>query len=350
MNYVIVVLLYGLTYIAGNRFSALAAFVVYIFGIVYFVILSNIFFILKKNSAFKALSAILLALSLYDLSTNHLTASYPIYLFLNAIVGCYTNYAKTIPFFLAFSASTVLLYYVTRKYEPEIERRVNVKKEKRFSSIAVKNTLSKAFVELRRSKILYVPLISIATYPLGLITKSILPNSIHYLSKMFPVFIIMFLSEVDYILRQEASLIWFYRITNSTRSLTLNLLAKGYITYFSLLIPLLFFLMPIGISALQIALAVSLIVLIVPINSIGAVMLCRKTKFRGVKTANLYSSPAVQNTIYLLYLIIEITAFTAFAVIALMLKNSIYIIALSVFVAIIFAKILDHISARVELG
>ncbi len=347
-NYVILAALYGLTYIAGNRFSALAAFGVYVLGIVYISALSNLILLLKRFKLVKILSATLLLLSIYDLAKNTVTASYPIYVLLNAIVGCYTNYARTFPFFIAFFVSIALLYYSTVKFEPEFEMKFAIKKEKRFTSLKVRNPISKTFVELYRMKIIYVLFLSAIAYPLGFILKSLIPNFMRVLLSFLPICVMAFSGLVEYVLRQEAEMIWLYKVTNSTRQMALNMITKGYVAYFTMLLPLILLTLPIKASYLALS-AASLVIVIVPIQSIGAVAVSKKVKFKSVRMSGMHSSYAIYSSVNMLYLILEVLLITTLVILALTIKNPVIIVVPSVIAAVIGTAILNVMLPKIEV-
>lgn len=339
---------YGLTFIAGSVFSALLAFFVLIIGFMYLSIITTSISLLKRFELFKALCLILTGLSALDFVRGTVTASAIIYVWIYAVTGCYVDLSRLIPFAFALTISIVVLSVILEYLTPEIEPIYALRKERDVESVVVDNVLVKTFVELKRMMFWAVPLLAIVTYPAGILLRSVIPKTF---AEMLPFYIMfILLNTVDRIVLQEAGLLWIYRTCNTVKEFAKNIISKAVVAYLCLLIPALAFVLPIKFDVVIVAELICVILLISSIQSIGAVLIASRSKFKVTKLLSTYSTQSVAMNIQFLYMVAEMSIISVILLVVSLFKFALLILSIvSIASVVVGLKIVEKVASRVEV-
>ena len=347
-NIAMIWIFYALTAIAGNAFSALLAFLVYVIGAIYLELLHTAIKLLKRFEWFKALCLVLAVLSVLDFAKGYVTVSLPVYIWIHAIVSCYTNFNGIAPFILALMILIAVLSVLSERLTPEIEPILVLRDEKTVKSVNISKTITKTFVELKRMRLWITPFFAILAYPVGLMLKSLIPKT---LTGALPFYIMfMLLGIVDHVVLQEASLIWFYRMCNAVKEFAKNVIFKAVAVYLCLLIPCLAFVLAIKPDLIVVAELIFLILLISAIQSVGATLTASKSRFKVTRLLGTYSTQSVAVHFQLLYMMAEMCIIAVILVIVTMFKFALVILAIASIVSLFVGlKVVEKVATNVEV-
>ena len=339
---------YCLTFVAGSVFSALLAFFVFIVGFAYLGLIMTLISLLKRFELFKALCLVLAGLSVLDFVRGTVTASTPIYVWIYAITGCYVNLYRLIPFVLSLVLSISVLMLISEYLTPEVEQVYALRREKEVENVKVDNSLLKTFVELKRMKFWIFPFLAIVTYPAGIVMKSVIPKT---LAEMLPFYVMfIMLSTVDHVILQEAGLLWIYRTCNAVKEFAKNVILKAVAVYFFLLVPALAFVLSIKFDLVVIVELVCIILLISSIQSVGAVLIASKSRFKTTRILGVYNTQSVAMNVQFLYMVAEMVVIGAILLIVALFKFALVVLTIvSVLSLIVGIKTVERIALNVEV-
>lgn len=328
---------YSLTYISGSLLSALLAYSLLLLGLAYLSAVSSALRLLGLKNALIALSL----LSILDILTGKITASFLFYVVVDAIYSCYTS-PNLLPFSVAFITSFTLLAVVSGKVQVDVEvlhqlLRSNVRSE------YVEGILTKSILELKRTKLIYTPILAVFTFSIGKLIASYLPNP-------FPSFVLIYVvlpiaSVMEYYAMQEAAVLWLYRVSNSVSEFARSIVLKTFLSGALTMFPILAFFAPLSVSLGVVILSVSFVAALSVVCSLVAVKLASEMRI-SVKFAGVPESRAVAESIGLFYFFVIFLTSTIFAALIVFFGH---FALLAIFLPFLGVKIVEYYAEEVSL-
>jgi hypothetical protein len=178
--------------------------------------------------------------------------------------------------------------------------------------------------------------------------KSVIPKT---LAEMLPFYVMfIMLSTVDHVILQEAGLLWIYRTCNAVKEFAKNVILKAVAVYFFLLVPALAFVLSIKFDLVVIVELVCIILLISSIQSVGAVLIASKSRFKTTRILGVYNTQSVAMNVQFLYMVAEMVVIGAILLIVALFKFALVVLTIvSVLSLIVGIKTVERIALNVEV-
>ncbi len=299
---------YALTHISGNVFSAILAFTIFVLGIIYLESLTKILSVFRLRIVLLILSA----LSAFDALTGNITASYLIYIVVDAIHSCYKS-PNLVQFILVFTLSLSTLYIVSnRRVDIEL---LHYTPKGRDESSELKGILDKTFVELKRMKIIYAPILAPISFIFGKTLSGVAQINV---SLMF-VAIFSLIGFVEFCAMQEASALWLYRVNSAMGMFAKSIVLKSFLSSLLVFTPILAFFLPLGIDAYTILSIIFLLFFVSIVTSLVSIKIASNVR-TSVKFVGMHESEMVGQNTAILYSIVIVVLIAPLAILLVISK------------------------------